>query len=306
MDGGWKQSSADLMREMDELWYHLTQAGELDKLKKKALLNIKFLMATVHHASISYLRSVLELIRAHFLDWELEVLLLLTKNCMALVSQQPDQLAVELLAWLRPFCSHLPKIQSRVPGPAGDLLLDVTDSGETQRLSPLLVGEYPVAGSLLLDKLMRKTWRWCIHKTNAPLLVPLSSWLHLQLPTQVTSLQLPFGSCTNALLTHDRQHLICSQANYLHVMHLPSKQLLRTIEGESYAIRFAVLWPNSKVKFAFYPFDRYFAAETDHFGCKQKALSEHVRSAKSARNHNQFGFYCNVPKSRKKQKNQRI
>ena len=239
MDGAWKQSSADLMREMDELWFHLTQAGELTKLKSQALCNVDFLMATVHHASISYLRSVLELIRAHFLDWELELLLLLTKNCMALVSQQPDQLAVELLAWLRPFCSlHLrpqPAAPTSAAGPMAEILLDSHDLQD-----PATNGELVVSTSPLLDQLMCSTWRWCVRQSSAPLLVPLSSWLNLQLPSQVTSLQLPFGGCSSAVITHDRQHLICSQSSQLHVLHLASKQLLRTIEGKNAFVFFLI------------------------------------------------------------------
>lgn len=96
------------MRELDELWNHLVLAGDLHNLKTFTVLNIDFLMSCVMNASISYLRSILELIRGLYFDWEIELLFNMSKNCITVVSQEPVQLSIELLIWLKQFSSTGP------------------------------------------------------------------------------------------------------------------------------------------------------------------------------------------------------
>ncbi|XP_076315718.1 NACHT and WD repeat domain-containing protein 2-like [Tachypleus tridentatus] len=98
-----KDTSSDLLREIDELWYHLLLSGDYKKLKRDAICNFEFLLSAVRGASIGYLRNILEFVRCQFLDWEVELLYNMTKQSVDVLSQDPQQLATEILNWLRPF-----------------------------------------------------------------------------------------------------------------------------------------------------------------------------------------------------------
>ena len=101
-----REECCNLLREMDELWYHLLKSGDALKLKAYALFNVDFLTAAVSCATISYLRSILELARGSVLDYEIELLYTMTKHSVSVVTSDPEQLATEILIWLRPFSSY--------------------------------------------------------------------------------------------------------------------------------------------------------------------------------------------------------
>ena len=101
-----REECCNLLREMDELWYHLLKSGDLLKLKAFALFNVQFLTSAVSCATISYLRSILELVRGSVLDYEIELLYTMTKHSVSVVTADPDQLTTEVLMWLRPFSAY--------------------------------------------------------------------------------------------------------------------------------------------------------------------------------------------------------
>lgn len=240
------------MREMDELWWHLCIAGDLHKLKTFTVLNIDFLMACVQNASISYLRSILELIRGLYFDWEVELLYNMSKNCITVISQEPVQLSVEILIWLKQFSSigplNLSQIKDIKESPrhlasqAKNLERNLSLSGSSpthlnSQSSLNYLGKdkatysQPVR-STLLDNLIRSTLAWCVHNTSVPLLVPLNSWLNLSLPSQVTAINLKQSLISNAVLSENKQNLIFSQKKQLFIFHLATKELVRTIDGK--------------------------------------------------------------------------
>lgn len=240
---------------MDELWLHLVHAADLHKLKTFTVLNIDFLMACVQNASISYLRSILELIRGLFFDWEIELLYNMSKQCITVVSQEPVQFAIELLIWLKQFSSIGPQNLSLVKdhkesprhlasqakhlernlsvgGSSPTHLASQTSSssGGSQKDKQSATGQ-PVRSSLL-DNLISSTLAWCVHNTAAPLLVPLNTWLNLSLPSQVTAVSLKQSAISNAVLSENKQNLIFSQGKQLFIFHLATKELVRTIDGK--------------------------------------------------------------------------
>ncbi|XP_023228957.1 NACHT domain- and WD repeat-containing protein 1-like [Centruroides sculpturatus] len=146
-----KDDQSDILRELDELWFHLLQCGDLQKLKQDAICNFDFLFSATKGSSISYVRSILELVRCKFLDWEVELLYTLTKQSVDVLSQDPQQLATEIMNWLKPYAD---------------------------KSSPVLEG------------LVSNALEWCNNIKN-PLLVPKNSWLSLTLPSQVTVMTCP-------------------------------------------------------------------------------------------------------------------
>ncbi|OTF83560.1 hypothetical protein BLA29_000494, partial [Euroglyphus maynei] len=93
------------VREADELWYHLLYSGNKSELKTKALLNIRFLNTIVQGVSVCYLRCILDAVRSQILDWDIEQLYAMLKQSVYVVTQEPNQLPVEVLLWLVPFAS---------------------------------------------------------------------------------------------------------------------------------------------------------------------------------------------------------
>ncbi|CAL1289348.1 unnamed protein product [Larinioides sclopetarius] len=187
-----KDDWCDILREIDELWFHRLRSGDRKKLKEQVICNFDFLQCAVSGASVSYIRSLLELVKCHILDWEVELLSAVTKQAVDVLSQDPAQLATELLNWLKPFT-------------------DVSDSAAVKNL---------VTSAL----------KFC-NKSTQPRLVPINSWLTLSLPPQVTSMTAPH-TITHSVTTPDSQHVMCaSDQKEINMFHLPSKNLVRTFKG---------------------------------------------------------------------------
>ena len=220
-------------------------------------------MTSVQNASISYLRSILELIRGLYFDWEIELLYYMSKNCITVVSQEPVQFAIELLIWLKQFSSigplNLLQVKDIKESPrhlasqAKHLERNLSVGGSPTHLSSQSsnysssttasnlkdkqqqIFPQPVRSSLL-DNLIRSTFAWCVHNTSVPLLVPLNSWLNLSLPSQITAVSLKQSSISNAVLSENKQNLIFSQGKQLFIFHLATKECIRTIDGKLFLV----------------------------------------------------------------------
>ncbi|GFU76209.1 NACHT domain-and WD repeat-containing protein 1 [Trichonephila clavipes] len=217
-----KDDWCDILREIDELWFHLLRSGDRKKLKDRIVCNFDFLQCAVSGASVSYVRSLLELVKCHLvgrvqiwnqphesmspicqqetvvgaqpeiLDWEVELLSAVTKQAVDVLSQDPSQLATELLNWLKPF-------------------IDISDSTSVRNL-------------------VNSALKFC-NKSVHPRLVPTNSWLTLSLPPQVASMTVPH-TITHSVTTPDSQHVMCaSNQKEINMFHLPSKNHVRTFQG---------------------------------------------------------------------------
>ncbi|RWS11910.1 hypothetical protein B4U79_00657, partial [Dinothrombium tinctorium] len=203
----------DLIREMDELWFHLLMSGDIKKLKNSAILNIDFLMSAVKCASISYLRSIVELVRGQALDFEIELLYNVLKHAVQIVSRDAHQLANEILIWLKPFSAAV-----------------LTNHASSNSITNQQSSECSA-----LDSLLKETYSWS-NNASFPLLIPTNSWLHLPLSPQLSVITCPLPSLTRAVLTSDGQNLISSNGCSLHVLNLASKTLLKSFEGHRQTI----------------------------------------------------------------------
>jgi len=199
------RKDAELVREADELWYHLLKSGDRVKLKENAILNIDFLMTIVKGVSISYLRSILDLVRSQILDWEIELLYNMTKQSVHVVSQDANQLAIEILLWLKPFTTPI-------------------SSNETN------ISQNVKNNDSCLSVLVNDTYNWC-NNLLSPILIPSNSWLNLPMPPQVAMITCSWNSITRAVSTPDSQHLIACEGKMLHFFNLPAKSIIKSFEG---------------------------------------------------------------------------
>lgn len=74
---------------------------------------------------------------------------------------------------------------------------------------------------------------WC-NQAKTPLLVPLTSWLSLTLPPQVTSMSLP-SPLKHLVAVPDSQHVFCTTEadnRVISMYHVTSKKLVRQLSGE--------------------------------------------------------------------------
>lgn len=181
---------------------------------------------------------------------------------ITVTSQEPVQFACELLIWLKQFSSigplnlleikdtkesprhlasqakHLERNLSVGGSPthsqssnySSSTHLSINYSNNSKDKQQQLFNQS--VRSTLLDNLIRSTYAWCVHSTSAHLLVPLNSYLYLNLPSQVTSTSLKQNAISNAVLSENKQNLIYSQGKSLFIFHLATKELVRTIEGK--------------------------------------------------------------------------
>ncbi|GIY81454.1 WD repeat-containing protein 55 homolog [Caerostris extrusa] len=84
-----KDDWSDMLREIDELWCHLMLSGQSND-------------------------SVM-------LDWEVELLYCMTKQSVDVLSQDPSQLATEIINWLKPFLKQLAHPESPASGNHDDV-----------------------------------------------------------------------------------------------------------------------------------------------------------------------------------------
>ena len=205
------RKETELIREADELWYHLLKSGDRPKLKENAILNIDFLMTVVKGNSISYLRSILDLVRSQILDWEIELLYNMTKQSVHVVSQDANQLAIEILLWLKPFTNT---------SASNDRTSTVTTIGQINNKTQ----------DSCLTSLVNETYNWC-NNLHTPILIPSNSWLNLPMPPQVAMITSSWNSITRAVSTPDSQHLIACEGKMIHFFNLPAKTNIKSFEG---------------------------------------------------------------------------
>ncbi|GFY70831.1 NACHT domain-and WD repeat-containing protein 1 [Trichonephila inaurata madagascariensis] len=154
-----KEDWSDMLREIDELWYHLMFSGQSND-------------------------SVM-------LDWEVELLYSMTKQSVDVLSQDPQQLATEIINWLRPFLNGTTKI---------------------------------------MDQLVTHAREWC-NNNVIPLLVPQNNWLNLALPPQVTMMTCSQPITHMISTPDSQHVLGCSQETNIEMYHLPSRNLVRVLTG---------------------------------------------------------------------------
>ncbi|OQR77619.1 hypothetical protein BIW11_06963, partial [Tropilaelaps mercedesae] len=182
------------------------------------------------------------MVRSQLLDWEVEVVYNMTKQAVDVLSQDPQQLATEILNWLTPYADYLNDSQ---PASNKSHLSNSVFAFFVRRFFDHFFGvssDHPFmshdlaqpadGNSKVLEDLVNQANLWC-QKAKTPLLVPQTTWLNLNLPPQVTSFTLPSAICF-MIVSNDSQRLFVvledDQCN-VQVHHVATRQRTLTMTG---------------------------------------------------------------------------
>ncbi|ETN64158.1 hypothetical protein AND_004106 [Anopheles darlingi] len=185
------------IRHVEEAWHHLIKSEDTKKLKEIAVCNFDFLLAAVQTVSISYLRCLIEHVRCYILDRDIELVYYTIRKSSDVLTRDPMQLGAQLISWLKSVSAH--------EGPQA--LLSVTVQSATA---------------------------WCDGYT-VPLLVPLTGWLPVPLPSQIRCMTVPGpGPVRCIAVSPSKQHLILSpKVGDPQMWHIMSNNLVHTFKGHS-------------------------------------------------------------------------
>lgn len=150
----------------------------------------------VQTVSISYLRCLLEHVRCHILDRDIELIYYTIRKSSDVLTRDPMQLGAQLIAWLRPLMEH---------DEHDDSLLSIT---------------------------VRSATAWCDGYT-VPLLVPLTGWLPVPLPSQIRTMTVTgTGPIRFIDVAPSKQHLIISpRSGDVQMWHIMNNCLVHTFRG---------------------------------------------------------------------------
>ncbi|EDS35482.1 conserved hypothetical protein [Culex quinquefasciatus] len=185
------------IRHVEESWHHLIKSDDTKKLKEIAVCNFDFLLAAVQTVSISYLRCLIEHVRCYILDRDIELVYYTIRKSSDVLTRDPMQLGAQLISWLKSVAAH--------EGPQA--LLSVTVQSATA---------------------------WCDGYT-VPLLVPLTGWLPVPLPSQIRCMTVPGPGPVRCIeVSPSKQHLILSpKVGDPQLWHIMSNSLVHTFKGHS-------------------------------------------------------------------------
>lgn len=160
--------------------------------------------------SISYLRCLLEHVRCHILDRDIELIYYTIRKSSDVLTRDPMQLGAQLIAWLRPLMEH---------DEHDDSLLSIT---------------------------VRSATAWCDGYT-VPLLVPLTGWLPVPLPSQIRTMTVTgTGPIRFIDVAPSKQHLIISpRTGDVQMWHIMNNCLVHTFRGHSGPVTCIVVPPKS-------------------------------------------------------------
>ncbi|XP_055622084.1 protein qui-1 isoform X3 [Toxorhynchites rutilus septentrionalis] len=193
------------IRHVEESWHHLIKSDDTKKLKEIAVCNFDFLLAAVQTVSISYLRCLIEHVRCYILDRDIELVYYTIRKSSDVLTRDPMQLGAQLISWLKSVAAH--------EGPQA--LLSVTVQSATA---------------------------WCDGYT-VPLLVPLTGWLPVPLPSQIRCMTVPGPGPVRCIeVSPSKQHLILApKVGDPQLWHIMSNSLVHTFKGHSAPVTFMIV-----------------------------------------------------------------
>ena len=89
-------------RRLSELWYHLMNSGDIQRLKENALFNFEHLLAKCHGMGVQALLNDIDGVLRRILDSDILLISYLLRKSVVTLSQDPLRLASEILSRLRP------------------------------------------------------------------------------------------------------------------------------------------------------------------------------------------------------------
>nr|XP_043066337.1 uncharacterized protein LOC108122468 isoform X3 [Drosophila bipectinata] len=196
------------MRHVEESWHHLMRSDDTTRFKQIAVCNFDFLLAAVQTVSISYLRCLIEHVRCYILDRDIELIYYTIRKSSDVLTRDPMQLGSQLISWLRP------------------------------------IGEHDDDDNSLLSMTVRSATAWC-DGYAVPLLVPLTGWLPVPLPSQIRTMTVTGTGVIRAVcLAPSKQHLIlATNSGDVQQWHIMSNSLEHTFKGHTAAVTCLLVAP---------------------------------------------------------------
>ncbi|XP_063698417.1 protein qui-1 isoform X2 [Culicoides brevitarsis] len=185
------------IRHVEEAWHHLIQSDDTQKLKEIAVCNFDFLLAAVQTVSISYLRCLIEHVRCYILDRDIELVYYTIRKSSDVLTRDPMQLGAQIILWLRTVSDH--------------------------------EGENSLLGCTVKSAIA------CCDGYTVPLLVPLTGWLPVPLPSQIRCMTVTGTGVISSLeVSFDKQHLIVApKIGDPQLWNIMKNSLVYTFKGHS-------------------------------------------------------------------------
>ncbi|CAC5360920.1 unnamed protein product [Mytilus coruscus] len=194
------------MRSINEVWKQLLHSGNISLLKEYVFCNFEHLLALTHSTSVDFLLEILQTTLKQVLDSEISIVHQAVSSSRHLLLKHPNQLANELISRLRKW---------------KDLYTHH------------------------LDSLVTQCMQWCDSNT-IPLMVPLTSWLHLQRIQLAASVDGLDGIKHFTVLPNNQSILCTLGLVNIALYHIPTKRILRTFSGHKGPVNCIELTNNSQ------------------------------------------------------------
>ncbi|XP_064601514.1 protein qui-1-like [Liolophura sinensis] len=198
------------MRRINEMWHHLLHAGEQDSFREYAYCSFEYLLATAHSTSIKTLLTNLENSHRLLLDAEINLVLSSIKLSIEVLTEDPLQLANELIGRLRQLKEFYPQT---------------------------------------IDSLVTECMQWC-DSYSLPLIVPLTPWLPDPRNPLITSLEVSDGITKVLPTQNSQHILCATEKNVISMYHVPSRKLVTTFSGHAGVVLCLTLSSNHKRLFS--------------------------------------------------------
>ncbi|RNA04607.1 NACHT and WD repeat domain-containing 1 isoform X1 [Brachionus plicatilis] len=180
-------------RRLSELWYHLMNSGDIQRLKEHAFFNFEHLLAKCHGTSLQILLNDIEAVLRRILDIDILLMSSLIKKSLITLSQNPLRLSAEILSRLRPLQNEY--------------------------------GEH-------VRSLVAQASYWC-ENHDSPVLIPLSTWLDSPENLLITRIDHPEGIFKIAVTSFNQHVFFSTSKHDICMYHVPSKKLVRKFTGHT-------------------------------------------------------------------------
>lgn len=188
-------------------------------------------MHQVQTVSISYLRCLIEHVRCYILDRDIELIYYTIRKSSDVLTRDPMQLGaqVRFMNWRseRPVA----KLAFVADQPVEHCINKFALWQLISWLRP--ISEHADNDNSLLSITVRSATAWCDGYT-VPLLVPLTGWLPVPLPSQIRTMTVSgTGPIRSITVAPSKQHLVISpQVGDAQLWHIMSNSIVHTFKGQ--------------------------------------------------------------------------
>ncbi|KAL5018424.1 hypothetical protein ScPMuIL_004146 [Solemya velum] len=189
------------MRRIQELWFQLLKSGDIENFKEYAFCNFEFILAMAHALSIHEVLRNLEYVFLHLHDQEIFLIYNCLKESISVLSEDPLQLASELIGRLREISNYYP---------------------------------------CYIESLVTQCMQWC-DGYSRPILIPMTSWLPCPHVPSLASIATLYGITCFVPSNNNQYFFCNHGQMDIAMHHLPSKRLLKLFCGHKGSVKCLIL-----------------------------------------------------------------